>query len=65
LVVQSTGDQGCFLSDARAILGQLGSDDKRLELVPGDHYLRQPEGGREALADLVVDWISTRARSGS
>ena len=40
------GDQGCFLSDARAIYDELGSTDKRLELVPGDHYLRQPDGAR-------------------
>jgi pimeloyl-ACP methyl ester carboxylesterase len=60
LVVQSTGDQGCFLSDARAIHDELGSTDKRIELVPGDHYLRQPEGAREALADLVVGWVEER-----
>jgi len=61
LVIQSTGDQGCFLSDARAIHDELGSQDKRLELVPGDHYLRQPEGGRGALADMVVAWVAERA----
>ena len=60
LVVQSTGDQGCFLSDARAIHDELGSTDKRIELVPGDHYLRQPDGAREALADLVVAWVGER-----
>jgi hypothetical protein len=60
LVVQSTGDQGCFLSDARAIHDELGSSDKRIELVPGDHYLRQPDGAREALADLVVAWVGER-----
>jgi hypothetical protein len=60
LVVLSTGDPGCFLSDARAIYDQLGSSDKRLELVPGDHYLRQPDGAREALAEMVVDWLSQR-----
>ena len=57
LVVQSTGDQGCFLSDAHAIHDQLGSADKRLELVAGDHYLTQPQGARDAVADLVVSWI--------
>jgi pimeloyl-ACP methyl ester carboxylesterase len=61
LVVQSTGDQGCFLSDARSIHEQLGSTDKQLELVPGDHYLLQPPGGRDALADLLVAWIEAHA----
>jgi pimeloyl-ACP methyl ester carboxylesterase len=61
LVVQSTEDQGCFLSDARAIHAQLGSTDKLLELVPGDHYLRQPDGAREALAELVVGWVTERS----
>jgi len=60
LVVQSTGDQGCFLSDARFIHDELGSTDKTLELVPGDHYLTQPAGAREALADLIVSWIGER-----
>jgi pimeloyl-ACP methyl ester carboxylesterase len=61
LVVQSTGDQGCFLSDAHAIHDQLGSTDKQLELVPGDHYLTQPEGARDAVADLIVDWVTNRS----
>jgi hypothetical protein len=62
LVIQSKGDQGCFLSDARAIHDQLGSTDKRLELVPGDHYLREPRGAREEVATMAVDWITERAR---
>jgi pimeloyl-ACP methyl ester carboxylesterase len=61
LVVQSTGDQGCFLSDAHAIHDQLGSTDKQLELVPGDHYLTQPEGARDSVADLIVDWVAKRS----
>jgi pimeloyl-ACP methyl ester carboxylesterase len=61
LVVQSTGDQGCFLSDARSIYDELGSTDKQLELVPGDHYLREPAGARAALADMVVAWVKERA----
>ena len=58
LVVQSTGDQGCFLSDAHTIYDQLGSADKSLELVPGEHYLRTPEGTRDRVADLIADWIA-------
>jgi hypothetical protein len=60
-VVQSTGDQGCFLSDAHAIHDQLGSVDKRIEFVPGDHYLTQPVGARDAVADLIVSWVQDRA----
>jgi hypothetical protein len=58
LVVQSTGDQGCFLSDAQAIYDQLGSADKSLQLVPGDHYLRTPAGARDQVADLIAGWIA-------
>jgi pimeloyl-ACP methyl ester carboxylesterase len=61
LVIQSTGDQGCFLSDARAIHDQLGSSDKHLHLVPGDHYLKEPSGARDDVATMVVDWINERA----
>lgn len=60
LVVQSTADQGCFVSDARAIHDELGSADKRLELVPGDHYLTQPSGARDSVADLIVEWINEK-----
>jgi pimeloyl-ACP methyl ester carboxylesterase len=57
LVVQSLADTGCFPSDARTICDSLGSTDKRLELIAGDHYLEQPEGAREAVADLVSAWL--------
>jgi esterase/lipase len=60
LVVQSTGDQGCFISDAHAIHDQLGSSDKQLELVPGDHYLTRPESARDEVADLIVAWVGQR-----
>jgi hypothetical protein len=57
LVVQSTADQGCYPSDATAIFGALGTDDKRLEMVPGDHYLVEPQGARATTADLVAEWL--------
>lgn len=60
LAVQSTADKGCFPSDARAIFDGLASDDKRFELVAGDHYLRRPEGARDAVADLIADWLDER-----
>jgi hypothetical protein len=58
LVVQSTGDQGCFLSDAHTIYDQLGSTDKSIELVPGDHYLRTPPEARDQVADMLAEWIA-------
>jgi hypothetical protein len=61
IVIQSTGDQGCFPSHAAAIHAQLGSADKSLELVPGDHYLLTPAGQRETVAGLIAAWISARA----
>ncbi len=31
--------------------------DKRLELVPGDHYLQEPASARTEIADLLVGWL--------
>jgi hypothetical protein len=55
LVVQSLADRGVFPSDARAIHDELGSPDKRLEFIPGEHYFE--DGGRDDVADLVVGWL--------
>jgi pimeloyl-ACP methyl ester carboxylesterase len=60
IVIQSTGDQGCYPSDAQTIFDALGSSDKRLEMVPGDHYLLTPSDGRANTADLIADWLRTR-----
>ena len=60
LVVQSDADQGCFPSDARAIHEALGSADTTLETVPGDHYLLEPAGARETVADLLAGWVEER-----
>lgn len=59
LVVQSTADRGVFPSDAHAIHDALASDDKTLELLPGEHYFET--GGRDDVADLVAAWIDARA----
>ena len=61
LVVQSTADQGCFLSDARTIHDALASPDKTLELLPGDHYFQNPPDGRSTVADLIDGWLQARA----
>ncbi len=58
LVVQSTGDTGVFPSDARAIYDALGSDDKKLEMIPGDHYLETPDTARDDVADLIAAWLA-------
>ena len=60
LVVQSTADRGVFPSDARAIHEALGSTDRTLEFVPGEHYFET--GGRDHVAELISDWVSTRTR---
>jgi hypothetical protein len=59
LVVQSLADRGVFPSDAREIHGALAAVDKRLELVPGEHYFES--GGRDDVADLLAAWIAERS----
>ena len=60
LVVQSDGDTGVFPSDARAIHDALGSSDKHLEMIPGDHYLQTPANARDGVADMLTDWLRAR-----
>ena len=60
MVSQSDADTGVVPSDARAIYEGLGDQDKRLEMVAGDHYLQQPGNAREKVADLVVAWLASR-----
>ena len=64
LVVQSSADQGCHLSDAGAIHDGLGSADRTLVSVPGDHYLLHPAGAREQVADLIASWVGERTGRG-
>lgn len=61
LVVQSRADQGVFASDARALFEALAAEDKTLEAdVAGDHYLLNPEGARDEVADLIAAWLGER-----
>ena len=60
LVIQSLADTGVFPSDARKIFDFIGSTDKRLEMVPGAHYFEDDEVGRDAVADLMAEWIGRR-----
>ncbi|MEN8182219.1 MAG: alpha/beta hydrolase [Myxococcota bacterium] len=60
LVVQSMADTGVFPVDAHTIHDHLAAEDKRLELVPGDHYLLKPESARGDVVDLVTGWLQDR-----
>ena len=62
LVIQSTGDTGVFPSDARAIHRLLGSADKELQLIPGEHYFEGDDRGRADVADRIAAWVERRAR---
>jgi len=60
LVVQSTADTGVFPSDAKGIYDALGGSDKKLEMIPGDHYLENPADARDTTADMITDWIHSK-----
>ena len=49
-----------FPSDAKTIYELLGADDKHLEMIPGDHYLQEPRGARDDVADMIDGWLSQR-----
>ncbi|MDA0977217.1 MAG: alpha/beta hydrolase [Proteobacteria bacterium] len=61
LVIQSDGDTGVFPSDARQIIDSLASSDKRLEMIPGDHYLVEPADARDHAADIVAAWLAEKS----
>jgi len=60
LVIQSTGDTGVFLSDAHTIYDAIASEDKSLELLPGAHYFEDDPAQRDAVADLMAEWVKAR-----
>ena len=60
LVIQSTADTGVFPSDTKAIYDALGSADKTMEMVPGDHYLLEPDNARADVADMIAAWLQAR-----
>ncbi len=62
LVLQSRGDTGVFPSDAELILASLASESKRLEWLEGDHYLQDPSGAREDVADRIAGWLEDPVR---
>lgn len=57
LVIQSMADTGVFPSDAHAIHDAIAADDKRLEFMAGDHYLTEPDGVRDEVADRISGWL--------
>ncbi len=60
LVIQSMADTGVFPSDARAIHEALAAEDKTLEFMAGDHYLTEPAGAREEVAERIHAWLAAR-----
>jgi pimeloyl-ACP methyl ester carboxylesterase len=60
LVIQSLADTGVFPSDAVAIHEHLASPDKRLDRIPGDHYLEDPVDARDEVADRIAAWVTER-----
>lgn len=58
LVIQSRADVGVFPSDAVAIYEALGSKDKELQWMDGDHYLEAPETARHEAADRISSWLA-------
>ena len=60
LVIQSDADTGVFPSDAKTIFEQLGSQDKALHMISGDHYLQDPGDARTLAADLISEWLGKR-----
>jgi pimeloyl-ACP methyl ester carboxylesterase len=61
LVIQSRADQGVFLSDARKMFEAVGSKDKAIELIPGNHYLEDGPDFRHRAASIIADWVKARA----
>ncbi|HEY2773768.1 MAG TPA: alpha/beta hydrolase [Candidatus Binatia bacterium] len=61
IVVSYTGDNGVYREDARTIFDSLGSPDKRLVEVDGDHYgfplAGTAEWGRDRATAEIVQWL--------
>jgi len=58
LVVQSTGDQGVFPSDAREIFDNVGAEDKTLEFVRGAHYFEGDQSALDSVIGLIAEWTA-------
>jgi pimeloyl-ACP methyl ester carboxylesterase len=60
LVINADADTGVFPSDASRIFAAIAAADKTARTVSGDHYFETPDGARDEVADLLVDWIRSR-----
>jgi hypothetical protein len=60
LVIGADADTGVFPSDAARIFAAIAATDKTARTLPGDHYFIGPDGARDTVADLVVDWAGSR-----
>jgi dienelactone hydrolase len=60
LVINADADTGVFPSDAAAIAGALAATDKTVLSMAGEHYFRQPDGARDAVADEIAGWVAAR-----
>jgi fermentation-respiration switch protein FrsA (DUF1100 family) len=61
LVIQSRADMGVFLSDAQKMFSAVGSKDKSLELIPGNHYFEDGPDYRHRPAQIIAEWVKARA----
>ena len=61
LLVEYTGDQACFPTIVNDIYASIGSGDKELVRVRGDHHGRAlhdaEEAGRYVAGRLIRDWL--------
>jgi len=57
LVIQSLADTGVFPCDARTIHDTVGSLDKELQFISGDHYLTSPAHSRTEVSDRISAWL--------
>lgn len=60
LVVQGLADTGVFPSDAHKILDSIGTSDKALHLIRGEHYFEDSRQVRDDMADLLCGWVAQR-----
>jgi pimeloyl-ACP methyl ester carboxylesterase len=59
LVIHATADACVYESDARALYDGLAATDKQLVFIRADHYLQEPAGARDEVADLIAAWAAS------
>ena len=50
------------LDGDRDIHDALGAEDRTLQFMTGDHYLTEPEGARNEVADRISGWLDGSSR---